>query len=82
MKLIAEKIEVELKKGWPMRIHWAGRSMTITRLIDCWVAQGRWWAKEEKRIYFQLGTRRGAVEIYRSGLTESDEAWTLARIFD
>jgi hypothetical protein len=82
MKLIAEKVEVELKKGWPMRIHWDGRAVTVTRLIDCWVAQGRWWAREEKRIYFQLDTRRGAIEIYRSGLVTADEAWVLARIFD
>lgn len=82
MKIIAEQIDVELKKGWPMRVHWGSRILTITNLIDCWVAQGRWWAKEEKRIYFQLDTRKGAIEIYRSGLTEPDEVWMLARLSD
>lgn len=77
MKIIAEQIEVDIKRGWPMRIHRNNQTMTVTRLIDCWIAQGRWWAHEEKRVYFQLDTRKGAVEIY-----QSRSQWTLARIFD
>jgi len=77
MKVISEPIHVEIKKGWPMRIHRNKQVLTVTRLIDCWVAQGRWWASEEKRIYFQLETRSGAIGIYQSG-----SQWTLARIFD
>lgn len=51
--------------------------MRIRQLNDFWILQGRWWAREERRVYFRAETPRGLVELYRSG-----DGWTLSRLMD
>jgi hypothetical protein len=77
MKIVRVPVEVELKKGWPVMIHWEHRHMRVRQVSDWWVARERWWSREEERVYFRLVTDTGTVEVYRLG-----DKWILARMFD
>lgn len=77
MKIIKAPVEVDVKKGWPVAVHWKKRRMVVRQIADWWVARERWWSREEERVYFRLITDRGTLEVYRCG-----DRWTLARMFD
>lgn len=77
MRRIFDPVQVEEQKGWPCRVHWGQNTLVVRRPVDFWIRQGRWWAGEERRVYFRLITARGVVEIYRS-----DDDWVLAKVAD
>ncbi len=77
MKIYLERIDVVTLQGRPHAIRWRGRLYTVEQLLDFWVAEGRWWRGEERRVYMRLLTDRGMMEIYRLG-----EEWMLSRMFD
>ena len=66
MKFLNVPVSVEARKGVPCRIRWGRRTYTVRRLLDFWILQSRWWAAEEKRVYFRLETDRGVVEVFRA----------------
>lgn len=50
----------------------------MTRVLDRWRYDGRWWEGEIHRDYFLLELHGGAViELYREG-----DAWWVARASD
>lgn len=77
MKLLSLPIQVDALRGRPKQIRWKNRTVPVSQLADFWVLQSRWWAAEERRVYFRAETPRGLVELYRSG-----ERWVLSRIMD
>ncbi len=77
MKSRFESVEVEVTRGWPVLIRWNEKVHRVRSLVDAWVVQGRWWAEEERRVYFRVTTDRGTLDIYRSG-----DDWVLTRQFD
>ena len=84
MKRILAPIEVETQKGWPTRLTWEGRRLTVERPISYWVRESRWWmGRSEQRVYFRLQTDRGIVEIYRRQAGSDHHAeWVLVRMID
>lgn len=78
MRRVFEPVEVDEKKGWPCRIRWRGTVLRVKRPLDFWKRRGRWWGKEEERIYFRLLTDGGAIEIYRDGSSD----WVLTKVLD
>lgn len=70
MKFLNVPIAVEARKGVPRRIRWGRRIYTVRRLLDFWILQSRWWAREEKRVYFRIETDQGVMEVYRGEETQ------------
>lgn len=64
--------------GAPQRVLFEGRWYRVRRVLDGWVAQSRWWAEEEERLYARIETSGPVVEAYRS----DDGTWRLARVLD
>jgi len=54
-----------------------GRTYRVRSMIDYWMVQGKWWADEERRVYFRVSTTGGIMDVYRSGAR-----WVLASIED
>ena len=77
MKRRLQPVEVEVTKGWPVLVHLNGRQHRVRHLVDAWVVQGRWWAEEERRVYFRVDTTGGMLDIFRSG-----DDWVLSRVQD
>lgn len=77
MKLLSLPIDVRSRRGRPEQLYWKGRTVNVQQIADFWILQSRWWAKEERRIYFRAETSRGLAEIYRTG-----QQWVLSRIMD
>lgn len=77
MKQYSDPIEVAHTRGSPKRVCWAGRTYHVREILDFWIYQSRWWSREERRVYFRLGTSRGIIEIWQSG-----EQWMLAGVED
>lgn len=76
MKRIEEPVEVEDRKGWPVRIHRGRQTYRVKRLVDLWVVQGQWWLNEEKRVYFRVLTDKGTLDVYQN---LNDGKWVLAK---
>ncbi len=72
-----EPVEVEVAKGWPVFVNWNGRKHRVQNMIDVWVVQGKWWADEERRVYFRVATTGGTFDIFRSG-----DDWVLSKVLD
>lgn len=77
MKRVDRPVEASIKKGWPVRIKRENKFYATRQVVDFWIVQSRWWATEERRIYFRLWTDRGTIEVYRSG-----DSWVLSKILD
>lgn len=77
MKRVDRPVEARIKKGWPAFIKRDNKFYATRQVIDFWIVQSRWWATEERRIYFRLWTDRGTIEVYRSG-----DTWVLTKILD
>lgn len=77
MPLRRQEVRVALRDGWPVLFELQGRRWPVDRVIDYWVVQGRWWARDERRRYVRLLSRGRCVELY-----ETDSAWYLSRILD
>ncbi len=77
MKLYLEQVDVEEDGGKPKRVRWRKKVFVVERILDGWIAQGKWWRREEKRVYLRLLTDRGVIEVFRIG-----ETWKLSRLFD
>lgn len=71
------RIEVYRRGGRLHAVRHNGRHRRILEVVDRWVVQGRWWSKEEKRIFYRVRTGDGVMEIYRSG-----KIWRLSKIID
>jgi hypothetical protein len=65
------------RNGRPLEVRLNGRRHAVRALLDCWVVEGRWWTRAEKRVYFRLDTTGGVVEVYRTG-----EEWHFSRTVD
>ena len=70
-----EPISVDTEKGWPVRIQWRRQVYQVREVQDYWVLQQKWWATEEKRVYFQVDCGSLLMEIYRR-----DDQWVLAKV--
>ncbi len=79
MKRIEEPVDVEDRKGWPVRIRRGKRVYRVQKLIDLWVVQGGWWLDEEKRVYFRVLTDKGVIDVY---YRDKDKRWVLAKMVD
>ncbi len=79
MKRIEEPVDVEDRKGWPVRIRRGKRVYRVQKLIDLWVVQGEWWLDEEKRVYFRVLTDKGVMDVY---YRDKDKKWVLAKMVD
>ena len=79
MKRIEEAVEVEDRKGWPVRIQRGTRIYRVQKLVDVWVVQGHWWLEEEKRVYFRVLTDKGVMDVYRRDI---NGAWVMAKLAD
>ncbi|TDI74615.1 MAG: hypothetical protein E2O84_05575 [Bacteroidetes bacterium] len=77
MKRWFQPVEVEVTKGWPVVVNWNGRRHRVQYLVDAWVVQGKWWAEEERRVYFRVHTTGGTLDIFRSG-----DDWILSKVQD
>jgi hypothetical protein len=48
-----------------------GRWLPVLDVVDAWVIQGRWWSREERRLYVRLRTIPGTYDLcYRDGRWE------------
>lgn len=65
------------RRGRPHLIRDGRRTYRVREILDVWIYQSRWWANEERRVYFRLQTHRNVIEIYRSG-----DDWRLAKVLD
>ena len=77
LKAYREPITVETCDRQPQSITWRKATYTVHQTLDRWILQNKWWAREEKRLYYLLETDRATMEIYREG-----PRWTLSRIVD
>ena len=78
MKVYQERVEVEPARGMPRAIHWRGQRYNIVKMLDFWVAEGKWWSGGgERRNYLLLITDRGTLEIF-----QARDVWYLSRMYD
>jgi len=84
MKRRFEPIQVDLTRGWPVALHRNGNTHRVQHLIDYWVVEGRWWAEEERRVYFRVLTTGGTMDIFRRGNEAHSDAgtWMLSKVLD
>jgi hypothetical protein len=77
-------VEVELRAGRPVRVRLRGRWQPVLAVVEAWVSEGRWWGREERRLYLRLHTAAGTLDLCRLGATARDgvEAWGLERVLD
>lgn len=68
---------LETRDGRPSRLCLRGRWLPVLEVVDAWVIQGRWWSREERRLYTRLLTPAGTLDLcYREG------RWELAGVVD
>ncbi len=84
MKSIQSPIDVDTDdRCRPVRLYWRSNTYHVSRILDRWVLQNRWWAREERRLYVLVEATLGVgdavqhLELYLRG-TE----WMLARVVD
>ena len=84
MKSIQSPIDVDTDdRCRPVRLYWCSNTYHVSRILDRWVLQNRWWAREERRLYVLVEASLGVgnavqhLELYLRG-TE----WMLARVVD
>lgn len=77
MRIYLEAIDVQTATGRPQRIIWRNRHYAVEQVVDFWVWQGRWWEAEERRVYMQLVTDGGTVEVFRR-----NQSWVMSRAYD
>jgi hypothetical protein len=61
----------------PRTIRWRGQRYNVVKMLDFWVAEGKWWSGGERRNYLLLITDRATLEIF-----QAREAWYLSRVYD
>lgn len=72
-----EQVMVETRGGRPTRLRLRGRWLPVLDVVDAWVIQGRWWSREERRLYVRARTPAGTYDVcYRQG------RWELAAVVD
>ncbi len=84
MKSIHSPIDVDTDDHCrPVRLYWRSNTYHVSRILDRWVLQNRWWAREERRLYvlveasLAVGDAVQHLELYLKGTD-----WTLARVVD
>ena len=84
MKSIQSPIDVDTDDLCrPVRLYWRSNTYHVSRILDRWVLQNRWGAREERRLYVLVEATLGVgdavqhLELYLRG-TE----WMLARVVD
>lgn len=70
-------VRVATLRGWPTAVEVDGQVWRVDAVLDYWVVQGRWWAREERRAYLRLLSRGRCLEVY-----QTREGWYLSRILD
>lgn len=79
-----EPITIAFHHGTPRYVEWRGATYTVVRLAKRWMAEGRWWHEPYRRLYLELETDRGILEVFRD---QNETAgwvvgWKLSRIHD
>lgn len=90
MKSIQSPIDVDTDdRCRPVRLYWRSNTYHVTRILDRWVLQNRWWARQERRLYVLVEASLGGgdavqhLELYlKTGATGSGTEWMLARVVD
>ena len=90
MKSIQCPIDVDTDdRCRPVRLYWRSNTYHVSRILDRWVLQTRWWAREERRLYVLVEASLAAseavqyLELYlKTGAVGSGTEWTLARVVD
>mgnify|MGYP004036940907 FL=1 len=95
MKSIHSPIDVDTDdRCRPVRLYWRSNTYHVSRILDRWVLQNRWWAREEKRLYVLVEASLAAgepvagkaaqhLELYlKTSAVGSGNEWTLARVVD
>lgn|GEM_PF-730231 len=89
MKSIQCPIDVDTDdRCRPVRLYWRSNTYHVSRILDRWVLQTRWWAREERRLYVLVEASLAAseavqyLELYKTGAAGSGTEWTLARVVD
>jgi hypothetical protein len=84
LKSIHSPIDVDTDdRCRPVRLYWRSNTYHGSRILDRWVLQNRWWAREERRLYvlveasLAVGDAVQHLELYLQGTD-----WTLARVVD
>lgn len=77
MKRRSEPVDVDVTKGWPVVIRRNGRIYRVESMLDVWIVQGKWWSREERRVYFRVSTTHGIMDVYNA-----DATWILASVED
>ena len=77
MKKVNIAVEVLTHRNRPQVVVRRGIRYTVERVVDWWVIRGRWWHREERRVYFTLVTERGIIEVYHG-----EGGWVLSRVAD
>ena len=47
-------------------------------MLDYYILQSKWWIREEKRVYFEVQCRDGALMT----VFKRDGEWVLAKVMD
>ena len=83
MKRIFVEISVSIVNGSPSSFEYLGVNHVIQSIDNKWIVQGKWWSKEEKRVYFRVHTQKGVAVIFQkqTALPQS-KYWVLEEIFD
>lgn len=73
-------VGVNTETGTPVSIRWsAGVVDRVRRTLDAWVLRGRWWERDDRRVYLLVETeRRRVVELERRG----PASWRVLRVHD
>ena len=68
--------------GKPVSLMWNGDAYQVVHIFNEWKVETRWWEEESiKRLYYQVGTRQGAIfDIYRDDIHEGQ--WLIGRLWD
>lgn len=97
MRQINEPIEVALQHGRPWLVTLPAQRrrpavvLEVRRVLDEWVTKGKWWTKEEERMYFRIvacgrvpgrTTSNSVVVIYWRETRGEDPGWMLAGVED
>jgi len=54
-------------RGRPRIIAWKGRRYRVIDISEVWISRGRWWAREDERIFMRVETDAAQFVVYRSG---------------
>ena len=81
VKIYRDPIQVKIESPAPF-FEWRGCVYRIRAIIDRWVIQGKWWAREEKRCFFLVQASCEESEGYYEICLSSAQGWVLVGVYD